>query len=92
MVAARDPDGGLRPLRGQYYTDAIADADRFIELYPGNSSAAYAYYLKAKCYFEQIVDVGRDQGATQQALTAETEVAAAIPHTRTPPTRGSRST
>ncbi|HLK26051.1 MAG TPA: outer membrane protein assembly factor BamD [Caulobacteraceae bacterium] len=63
------------------YSSAIGDADRFIELYPGNSSAVYAYYLKAQCYFEQILDVGRDQGATQQALTAEREVARRFPHT-----------
>jgi outer membrane protein assembly factor BamD len=63
------------------YPDAVADAQRFIELYPGNSSAVYAYYLKAQCYFEQILDVGRDQGATEQALTAEREVARRFPHT-----------
>ncbi|HXQ44988.1 MAG TPA: outer membrane protein assembly factor BamD [Caulobacteraceae bacterium] len=63
------------------YTSAVADSERFLELYPGNSSAVYAYYLKAQCYFEQILDVGRDQGATQQALTAETEVARRFPHT-----------
>ena len=63
------------------YTGAVADSERFLELYPGNSSAVYAYYLKAQCYFEQILDVGRDQGATQQALTAETEVARRFPHT-----------
>jgi outer membrane protein assembly factor BamD len=50
------------------YAEAIADADRFIQLYPGNPSAAYAHYIKAICYFEQIVDVGRDQAATGQAL------------------------
>jgi outer membrane protein assembly factor BamD len=50
------------------YPEAIADADRYIQLYPGNDSAAYARYLKAICYFEQIVDVGRDQAATGQAL------------------------
>ncbi|MGC8000804.1 outer membrane protein assembly factor BamD, partial [Salmonella enterica] len=32
--------------------------------------AAYAHYIKAICYFEQIVDVGRDQAATGQALDA----------------------
>jgi outer membrane protein assembly factor BamD len=37
------------------------DSERFIQLYPGNPSVVYAYYLKAICYFEQIVDVGRDQ-------------------------------
>ncbi|MCA6225256.1 MAG: outer membrane protein assembly factor BamD, partial [Phenylobacterium sp.] len=46
------------------YAEAIGDADRFISLYPGNPSAAYAHYLKAICYFDQIVDVGRDQAST----------------------------
>jgi outer membrane protein assembly factor BamD len=52
------------------YADAIAAAERFISLYPGNASAAYAYYLKSLCYFEQIADVGRDQAATEQARNA----------------------
>ncbi|MDR3513833.1 MAG: outer membrane protein assembly factor BamD [Caulobacteraceae bacterium] len=56
------------------YDEAISDANRFIELYPGNASTAYAYYLKAECYFEQILDVGRDQAATEQALAAMREV------------------
>ncbi|HKT53268.1 MAG TPA: outer membrane protein assembly factor BamD [Caulobacteraceae bacterium] len=63
------------------YTDAVADADRFIDLYPGNGSAAYAYFLKAQCYFEQILDVGRDQDATQQAQTAMREVVRRFPKT-----------
>ena len=62
------------------YSDAVADADRFIQLYPGNSSAAYAYYLKAVCYFEQIIDVGRDQAATEQALAGLREVVRRFPH------------
>src|SRR5665213_627356 len=56
------------------YAEAIADADRFIALYPGNPSTAYAYYLKAVCYFEQIVDVGRDQASTGDAQNALREV------------------
>jgi len=63
------------------YDDAIADANRFIELYPGNASTAYAYYLKAECYFEQILDVGRDQAATEQALSAMREVNRRYPKT-----------
>jgi outer membrane protein assembly factor BamD len=55
---------------GNDYAEAIGDADRFIQLYPGNPSTAYAHYIKAICYFEQIVDVGRDQAATGQALAA----------------------
>jgi outer membrane protein assembly factor BamD len=56
------------------YESAIGDADRFISLYPGNPAAAYAHYIKAVCYFEQIVDVGRDQAATGQALDNLREV------------------
>jgi outer membrane protein assembly factor BamD len=63
------------------YAEAISDANRFIGLYPGNASAAYAYYLKAECYFEQILDVGRDQAATEQALSAMREVARRYPKT-----------
>lgn len=66
---------------GNNYSDAIADADRFIQLYPGNPAAAYAHYLKAVCYFEQIVDVGRDQAATGQALDNLRDVALRYPNT-----------
>lgn len=61
------------------YPEAVGDAERFISLYPGNPTAAYAYYLKAICYFEQIVDVGRDQAATGQALAALNDVVRRYP-------------
>jgi outer membrane protein assembly factor BamD len=63
------------------YDDARSDADRFVSLYPGSPSAAYAYYIKAVCYFEQIIDVGRDQAATEQALAALREVVRRYPTT-----------
>ena len=61
------------------YLEAIGDSDRFLSLYPGNPSAAYAHYLKAICYFDQIVDVGRDQAATGQALAALRDVVQRYP-------------
>lgn len=61
------------------YPDAIQDAERFIQLYPGNQSVVYAYYLKSVCYFEQIVDVNRDQAATEQALASLREVVQRFP-------------
>ena len=64
------------------YDDAVAAADRFISLYPGSTSAPYAYYLKAQCYFEQIADVERDQGYTQQAQAAFREVERRYPTTQ----------
>src|SRR3569623_1814950 len=63
------------------YDEAIGDADRFIQLYPGNPSTPYAYYLKAVCYFERILDVGRDQASTGQALNALREVTNRYPNT-----------
>ena len=63
------------------YIEAIGDADRFLSLYPGNPSAGYAHYLKAVCYFDQIVDVGRDQASTGQALAALRDVVQRYPQT-----------
>ena len=63
------------------YAEAIGDAERFLALYPGNPAAPYAYYIRAICYFEQIVDVGRDQAATGQALAALQEIVQRFPNT-----------
>jgi outer membrane protein assembly factor BamD len=52
------------------YDEAILGLDRFIELHPSNEKIDYALYLKALCYYEQLSDVTRDQGMTQQALDA----------------------
>lgn len=63
------------------YDGARDDADRFIGLYPGNPSTVYAYYIKAITYFEQIIDVGRDQAATEEALSSLREVVRRYPTT-----------
>jgi outer membrane protein assembly factor BamD len=63
------------------YADAIAASDRFIQLFPGNPSAPYAFYMKALCNFEQITDVGRDQGYAQAALDGLRDVARRYPGT-----------
>jgi outer membrane protein assembly factor BamD len=63
------------------YTEAIAALDRFIRLHPANPNIAYAYYLRALSYYEQIADVERDQRLTQQALAALTEVVNRFPDT-----------
>lgn len=52
---------------GDKYVEATAAADQFVRLYPGSDLTPYAYYMKAICSFEQIVDVGRDQGYTLSA-------------------------
>ncbi len=61
------------------YEAAISNSQRFISLHPGNNAAAYAYYLIAISYFEQIVDVGRDQRMTELALAALNDVVQRFP-------------
>ena len=64
------------------YTEAVNALDRFIELHPGNRDIAYAYYLKALSYYEQIADVRRDQEMTRQARSALQEVVNRFPDTK----------
>jgi outer membrane protein assembly factor BamD len=63
------------------YDDAIPALERFIDLHPGNRGAAYAYYLRSLCYYEQIADVSRDQGNTEEAQRALSDVIARFPNT-----------
>lgn len=52
------------------YENSRAAAQRFIDFYPTSDDAAYAAYLLALSYYDQIDEVGRDQGLTFQALQA----------------------
>lgn len=56
------------------YEDAISSLNRFIQLHPENEEAAYAYYLRALCYYEQIRGAERDQTATYEAIQALQDV------------------
>nr|WP_283949910.1 outer membrane protein assembly factor BamD [Limobrevibacterium gyesilva] len=61
------------------YTDAIGALDRFIQLHPAHRDIAYAYYLRALCFYEQIADIKRDQHNTQEAIGALQEVVNRFP-------------
>ncbi|HEX6114589.1 MAG TPA: outer membrane protein assembly factor BamD [Geminicoccaceae bacterium] len=61
------------------YDEAIAAAERFIELHPGHQDVPYAYYLIGISYYERISDVGRDQKMTEQALAAFDELRRRFP-------------
>nr|WP_323038154.1 outer membrane protein assembly factor BamD [Pararhodobacter sp.] len=54
--------------RSRQYDEARATAQRFLDQYPGDPDAAWAAYIVALTYYDQIEDVGRDQGLTFQAL------------------------
>jgi outer membrane protein assembly factor BamD len=64
------------------YDDAVITLNRFIQLHPGNRDVAYAYYLKALSFYEQISDVQRDQAVTNQALRALRDVVRRFPQTK----------
>jgi outer membrane protein assembly factor BamD len=61
------------------YTTAVSAAERYLALHPGGSEAEYAYYLIALCYFDQIIDVGRDQATTERARTALNDIIRRFP-------------
>jgi outer membrane protein assembly factor BamD len=63
------------------YAEAINTADQYISLHPGSAEVSYAFYLKAIALYEQIVDVGRDQANTRDALVALQDVVQRFPDT-----------
>jgi outer membrane protein assembly factor BamD len=60
--------------RAGEYEDCVATLESYLKLHPGNTNAPYARYLRALAYYQQITDVGRDQGVTQQARQALLDV------------------
>jgi outer membrane protein assembly factor BamD len=52
------------------YENTRIAAQRYLDFYPAEEDAAYAQYLLALSYYDQIDQVGRDQGVTFQALQA----------------------
>src|SRR3954468_23208179 len=66
----------------QSYPDTISSAQRFLTIRPGNKDAPYANYLVAMSYYQQIEDVNRDQGITQQAADSFNELVRRYPESR----------
>ncbi len=61
------------------HDEAVAAAERFIELHPGNRDVPYAYYMVGMSHYEQISDVGRDQEMTRNALESFNELIRRFP-------------
>lgn len=60
--------------KAQEYEEAQVIIERFVKLHPTHPSAAYAYYLRALTYYDEISDVGRDQQMTVDAQAALRDV------------------
>lgn len=56
--------------QGKLYEESRGAAQRYLDFYPADEDAAYAQYLIALSFYDQIDDVSRDQGITFQALQA----------------------
>ncbi len=67
--------------RARRYDDAISTSQRYLSLNPAGQGAPYAHYLIALSYFQQIVDVGRDQKTTELARDALNDVVRRYPGT-----------
>jgi outer membrane protein assembly factor BamD len=65
--------------KAKKYPEARDAAQRYIDFYPGDEDAPYALYLMALSYYDQIDDVGRDQGLTFQALSGMRDVIETYP-------------
>ncbi len=63
------------------YDESISAAKRYVTLHPGSGDAAYAQFLIASSYFEEIPDITRDQARTEKAMQALDEVARKYPTT-----------
>ena len=60
--------------RDEDYPSSRAAAQRYLDFYPAEEDAPYAAYLLALSYYDQIDEIGRDQGLTVRALQAMRQV------------------
>ncbi len=67
--------------QAQKYDDCVNSAKRYVTLHPGSPDAAYAQYLIGASYYDQILDVTRDQGRADKAVSALQEVVRKYPDT-----------
>jgi outer membrane protein assembly factor BamD len=72
MEAYANYEGGL-------YDEAITASKRYLQQHPNTSDAAYAQYLMASSYYDQIPDITRDQEKSERAILALQELVERYP-------------
>ena len=70
---------GYTQYRQLDYTGALDTLNHYIQLHPAAPDIAYAYYLRALCYYEQIEGIRRDQQDTLDAIAALRQVVDRFP-------------
>jgi outer membrane protein assembly factor BamD len=65
--------------QAEEYDECVNSAERYVTLHPGSPDAAYAQYLIGSSYYDQILDISRDQARAQKAIDALQEVVRKYP-------------
>lgn len=63
------------------FEEAVLIIEDFIKHYPANHATPYMFYLRGLCYYDQLLDVGRDQELSAQAHDAFQELIRRYPST-----------
>jgi outer membrane protein assembly factor BamD len=66
--------------QAEEYDDCVNSAERYVTLHPGSPDAAYAQYPIGSSYYDQILDISRDQARAQKAIDALQEVVRKYPN------------
>jgi outer membrane protein assembly factor BamD len=66
--------------QAEQYDECVNSAKRYVTLHPGSPDAAYAQYLIGSSYYDQILDVSRDQARADRAIDALQEVVRKYPN------------
>ena len=53
---------------GSKFNELKKTSKKYLDLYPKDKNASFAKYMVGMSYFEQIIDVERDQGATRDSI------------------------
>ncbi len=64
------------------YDEAVMIVDEFIKQYPAHQITPYMYYLKGLCYYDQILDVGRDQELSNKTILTFGDLIARFPNSK----------
>ncbi len=59
---------------GNDYAEAVNHGRRYVRLYPATSDTPYAQYLIGMSYYNQIVDINRDQDRAEKTVAAMEEL------------------
>jgi outer membrane protein assembly factor BamD len=64
---------------GKQFDDAVSASRRYLAAHPSSKDAAYAQYLLAMSYYNQIPDITRDQEQSEKAVAALQELVTRYP-------------